>query len=150
MFEIMELPPQHERNSLRFDEGLTARATESRKHGHSMLPELKINEHSLSSQAQALYELLKGDGSQVRFLASCLADAMDGNPAFMSWKLHGRAFQFAQIVIYQFIGRPVSIQFAAQLMGITTRSYRASWMHAERFEAVSYYLMCWKNELKKA
>lgn len=149
MFEIMVLSPQRERPSLRFDEGLTVRATESRRHGRSKLPDLEVNTEVLSTQAAALYLLLAGDDSQVRYLASSLASVIENDPAFMSWKLKGRAYEFAQIVIYDFAERPKSPRFAAQLMGISVRSYRTSWMQTDKFNLVKYYLNCWKDQIKR-
>ena len=117
------------RKDLKFDEGLTARGTETKNHNTSQLPFSSMSATVNSPQHKAIRKAAYSGKAYLWIVGQMtVAITREAQLAPKPWKLNGSAESLAEIVLHPMIyGEELTDTAAGELMGMSQSAYSQTW-----------------------
>jgi len=140
-------------HSLKFCEGLTARASQKRRYQYGKIPDLKNRPKEVSTGAYLVCQALAEDEDCYRekrkdLLATYLCHSTKQIVAQEGWRIADKLPALAAIAVEEFIeGKRLNDNYCGQKMGIQADSFRKAW-RGEKLYWIKRFLFCWVEELR--
>lgn len=146
---MIKLPPSPVRDYLRFESGVTARASQRRPDKYSQLPNLFADRCSpVSRQAMALATFRRtGLDADFDRVVSDLAYAIDMDSALVG-KGGEKAMQAAYICAHDVLIGLLTIGQGAKIMRVDAATYKKNWLPM-RIPEIKRILLCWETEARR-
>ena len=129
-----------ERKSLKFDEGVTARGTETRNTQSSELPFSSMSANAISPQHRAIRKAAT-NGNAYLYIVDQMAAAVEREASVSPkpWVVGTLGEHLAEIILHPFIyGEPISDSNSAELLGMSKSNYQKTWKRRVMFMREKY------------